>query len=78
MVCKLVWNDYEPLVCPTHSNHSIFSLFSILQIIPFHSNFFNFPNFYTISLNLNHLYHIEIRKVKPNYFPNHFQTIQEW
>ena len=48
--------------------HFIFSLFLILQIIPFHFNFstifFNFPNPYTIPLNLNYLYHIEICKVK--------------
>ena len=38
------------------SNHSI-PLFSTI--------FFNFPNPYTISLNLNHLYHLKIWKVKP-------------
>ena len=41
-----------------HSNYSIpFYFFSII--------FFNFPNSYTISLNLNHLYHLKICKVKP-------------
>ena len=40
------------LVWSQHPSHSI--LF-----------FFNFPNPNVISLNLNHLYHIEIRKVKP-------------
>ena len=56
------------------TNHSIpFYFFSTF--------FFNFPNSYTISLNLNHLYHLEIHKIKPfNIFffqtiPNHFQTI---
>ena len=69
--------------------HSI--LFQTIQLsnltnhsIPFHffsTIFFNFPNPYTISLNLNHLYHLEIHKIKPfNIFffqtiPNHFQTI---
>ena len=53
----------------------IFFNFSILQIILFHSIFFstiffNFLNPYTISLNLNHSYHLEISKVKP--FLHHF------
>ena len=45
--------------------------------IPFHfflTIFFNFSNPYTISLNLNHLYHLEIHKVKPFnifFFSNH-------
>ena len=30
----------------------------------FSTIFFNFPNPYTISLNLNHLYHLEINKIK--------------
>ena len=68
----------------SHPSHSIPSYsksfnFLILQTIPFHSIFFstiffNFSNPYTISLNLNHLYHLEIHKVKPfNIF--FFQTI---
>ena len=65
---------------PFHSI-SIFHFFN--YSIPFHffSNysipfyffstiFFNFPNPYTISLNLNHSYHLEISKVKP--FLHHF------
>ena len=58
-------------------NHSIPFYF-------FQPFFFNFPNSYTISLNLNHLYHLKIHKVKPFYlnffshFPNYFQTILEW
>ena len=67
--------------------HSIlfFSTFLIpIQFLPFHSiffsHFFNFPNPYTISLNLNHLYHLEICKIKPlhnNFKPFYrsFQTI---
>ena len=34
------------------------------SILFFSTIFFNFPNPYTISLNLNHLYHLEICKVK--------------
>ena len=54
----------------------------------FSTTFFNFPNPYTISLNLNHLYHLEIHKVKPfnifffsNHskpFSNHFSYPKEW
>ena len=57
-----------------------FILFQIIQLsnltnhsIPlyfFSTIFFNFPNPYTISLNLNHSYHLEINKVKP--FLHHF------
>ena len=78
---------------PSHLSHSIpyyskpFN-FLILQTIPFHffsTTFFNFPNPYTISLNLNYLYHLEIRKINPMFekiippIPFHFilfQTIQ--
>ena len=81
---------------PFHSHFSFFSTFQILQTIPFHSIFFqpfffNFPNPYTISLNLNHSYQLEIRKVKQflhhfyksfsNYykpFSNHFFPPQKW
>ena len=74
------------LPIPFHSK-----LFQTIQLsnptnhsIPFHffsTFFFNFPNPYTISLNLNHLYHLEIHKVKPfniiffQTIPNYFQTI---
>ena len=69
------WNGMTKMVCPkwfSKSFHSI-PIFSTI--------FFNFLNSYTISLNLNHLYHLEIRKVKPfniiffQTIPNHFQTI---
>ena len=65
-------------------------IFSILQTIPFHSIplfsiiFFNFPNPYTISLNLNHLYHLNICKVKPFFklffkpFSKLFSNHLEW
>ena len=56
----------------------LFQSFKLFRSILFFSTiFFNFLNPYTISLNLNHLYHLEICKVKPfsNYFSNHFQTI---
>ena len=60
--------------------------FKLFHSIPFFSTiFFNFPNSYTISLNLNHSYYLKISKVKPflhhfsklfsnhsNYFLNHF------
>ena len=74
-----------PYVCITHFSHPIpfpFFIFSTIpfhfiffQTIPFHfifflPFFFNFPNPYTISLNLNHSYHLEISKVKP--FLHHF------
>ena len=73
-----------PHVWANHSTHSI--LFQTIQLsnptnhsIPFHffsTLFFNFPNPYTISLNLNHLYHLKIRKVKlfylPLVWPTHF------
>ena len=36
---------------------------STILNIPFH--FFQLPNPNTISLNLNHLYHIELRKIRP-------------
>ena len=57
---------------------------------PFHSSpffliiFFNFSNSYTISLNLNHLYHLEIHKVKPfsklffKLFSKPFSNHLEW
>ena len=81
-----------------HSSHSISyysKLFHFLNstnhFISFHfflTFFFNFPNPYTISLNLNHLYHLEIHKVKPfnifffsNHskpFSNHFAHPKEW
>ena len=73
---------------PFHSFHSIpyyskpFN-FLILQSIPFHffsTIFFNFPNPYTISLNLNHLYHLEIHKVKlfSKLFFKPFSNYLEW
>ena len=39
------------------------------SILIFLTIFFNFPNPYTISLNFNHLYHLEICKVKPFFKP---------
>ena len=57
-------------VCPIHSNHSILFFHFFQSSKPFYSIpifstiFFNFLNPYTISLNLNHLYHLEICKVK--------------
>ena len=77
--------SYLPLVCLTYFSHSISFPFFIFfnYSIPFYffSNysisfhffsiiFFNFPNPYIISLNLNHLYHLKICKVKP--FLHHF------
>ena len=56
--------------------HSILFFHFFQSFKPFHSIpifstiFFNFPNPYTISLNLNHSYHLEISKVKP--FLHHF------
>ena len=50
----------------------------------FSTIFFNFPNPYTISLNLNHLYHLEICKVKPfsklffKLFSKPFSNYLEW
>ena len=64
--------------------HSILFFHIFQSSKPFHSIplfliiFFNFPNPYTISLNLNHLYHLEICKVKPfsiTIFQTIFQTI---
>ena len=63
---------------PFHSIFSFFSTFLILQTISFHSIFFfNFSNPYIISLNLNHSYHLEIRKIKSflYYFSKPFQII---
>ena len=82
----------------SHSSHSIpyyskpfHFLNSTNHSISFHffsTFFFNFPNPYTISLNLNHLYHLEIHRVKPfnifffsNHskpFSNHFAHPKEW
>ena len=45
------------LCLPPHPLHSIPLYF-------FFNHVFNFPNLSAISVNLNHLYHIEIRKVK--------------
>ena len=72
------------LVTLFHSFHCIlfyfiFFCFSNPTIhLIFFTHFFNFPNPYTISLNLNNLYHLEIHRVKPFYimFLNYFQTIQ--
>ena len=80
-IIKYINNWITHFTISLHSIFSFFSTFLILQTIPL---FFNFPNPYTISLNLNHSYHLEISKVKPflHYFskpiftiPNHFQTI---
>ena len=65
---------FKPFHFLNSTNHSILFHF-------FSTFFFNFPNPYTISLNLNHLYHLEIHKVKPyniiffQTIPNYFQTI---
>ena len=77
---------FETLI-PFYSIQPFFPTFLILQFISFYSifffnYFFNFPNPYTISLNLNHLYHFEIYKVKQfysfcNYFSNHFDP-KKW
>ena len=84
---EIVWNEMEWLewfaqrwgihISPISFFH-FFQLSLIFQIIPFHfiffpTIFFNFSNLYTISLNLYHSYHFEIRKVK--LFLHHFQTI---
>ena len=68
----------------------LFTTFYPFHFILFFHFFLNFSNplihlilslFFSIifstSLNINHLYYIKIRKVKPFYiiFPNHFQTI---
>ena len=69
-----ILNYSKPFNFLNPTNHSI----------PFHffsTFFFNFPNPYTISLNFNNLYHLEIHKVKPfniiffQTIPNHFRTI---
>ena len=77
---RMEWNGLNDitLVCFPHLSHSIFFNFSnILNYsIPFHffsTIFFNFPNPYTISLNLNHSYHLEISKVKS--FLHHFYKL---
>ena len=69
-----VWANHSTHFIPFYIILNPFN-FLILQTIPFHSIFFqpfffNFPNPYTISLNLNHSYHLEISKVKP--FLHHF------
>ena len=65
-------NNISPrLFTPPIPFHSIPFFHYFQSSKPFHSIplfstiFFNFPNPYTISLNLNHLYHLEICKVKP-------------
>ena len=72
---------------PFHYIFLFFSTFLILQTIPFHFFsiiFFNFPNPYTISLNLNHSYHLEISKIKSflhhfsKLFSNHFFHPNKW
>ena len=64
---NIIYSMFGPPIPPI-SFHFIFSLFSILQNITFYStffnHFFNFPNPHTISLNLNHLYHLKICKIK--------------
>ena len=61
------------------SFHSILFFYFFQSSKPFHSIsifstiFFNFLNPYTISLNLNHSYYLEISKVKP--FLHHFSKI---
>ena len=83
----------HPFICPTHFNHfSPFFHFFFLNFpnplnhsIPFYffsTIFSNFSNPYTISLNLNHSYHLEISKVKPflhhfsKSFLNHYKPFQ--
>ena len=51
---------------------SFFPLHSI-----FFNYFFNFLNHNTISLNLNHLYHFEIRKAKLFYFGMEWNVCNE-
>ena len=92
--CPFVW--FAPRL--GHSSHSIpyyskpfHFLNSTNYSILFHffsTFFFNFPNPYTISLNLNHLYHLKIHKVKPfnifffsnhsKLFSNHFAHPKTW
>ena len=93
VVIFCVWqNSIYPMfgkIIPPIPFHSI--LFQTIQLfnltnysIPFHFFsiiFFNFPNSYIMSVNLNHLYHFEIHKVKLfniiflQIISNHFQTI---
>ena len=83
LFCLFRTEGFPPrLEKPFSSFHSIlfFHLFQSskqFHFIPLFSTiFFNFPNPYTISLNLNHLYHLEICKVKP-FFKSFFKPFSK-